>query len=242
MMLNNLFTRKVPSQVKWMFVFMILPLYFYCSSIIGSALIKFLMLTFSWSMDYNTVNCYLNFIVDLGMLIVVGFIMKDMLIEQWYDFKHDLKGHLLYGCIIGTVLIYLFGLIGGILTLLLGGQSTSENQQLIETITMSHPMMMIFTSVVLAPFLEECIFRGIVFGWVYELSPRLAHLVSAFIFGFIHVMMAILAGNIAEWVQIFSYFFMGIALSYLYEKRNNIYVPVLAHAMNNLISMLIILL
>jgi len=241
-MLNNLFTRKVPSQVKWMFVFMILPLYFYCSSIIGSALIKFLMLTFSWSMDYNTVNCYLNFIVDLGMLIVVGFIMKDMLIEQWYDFKHDLKGNLLYGCIIGTVLIYLFGLIGGILTLLLGGQSTSENQQLIETITMSHPMMMIFTSVVLAPFLEECIFRGIVFGWVYELSPRLAHLVSAFIFGFIHVMMAILAGNIAEWVQIFSYFFMGIALSYLYEKRNNIYVPVLAHAMNNLISMLIILL
>lgn len=241
-MVSNVFTRKVPSQVKWMFIFVILPLYFYCSSIIGSALIKFVMVTFSIALDYNTINGLLNLIVDFGLLVIVALIMKDMIIEQWHDFKNDVKGNVIYGCVIGTLLIYLLGLVGGIITLLLGGNQTSENQQLIETITVSHPFIMIFTSVVLAPMLEEFIFRGIVFGWVYELNPKLAHIVSAFIFGLIHIMMAILNGNIAEWVQIFSYFFMGIALSFLYEKKNNIFVPILGHATNNLISMLLILL
>ena len=64
---------------------------------------------------------------------------------------------------------------------------------------------------------------------------------SAFVFGFVHVMISVLSGNISEWIQIFSYFFMGAALSYLYEKRNNIYVPILSHAMNNFIAMLLMI-
>ena len=54
-------------------------------------------------------------------------------------------------------------------------------------------------------------------------------------------MMAILSGNISEWVQIFSYFFMGFVLSYLYEKKNNIYVPILAHMSNNFISVILMM-
>ena len=86
------------------------------------------------------------------------------------------------------------------------------------------------------------LFRGIVFGWIYEWNPKMAHLISAFIFGFIHIMSAVFAGNLLEWVQIFSYGLMGFALSYLYEKQNNIYVPILSHMMNNIISMCLVLL
>ena len=71
---------------------------------------------------------------------------------------------------------------------------------------------MAITTIFFAPILEEMIFRGIVFGWLYELSPKLAHFISAFIFGFIHVMMAILSGNISEWVQIFFLFLYGICI------------------------------
>ncbi|MEG0368145.1 MAG: CPBP family intramembrane glutamic endopeptidase [Coprobacillus sp.] len=34
---------------------------------------------------------------------------------------------------------------------------------------------------------------------------------------------------------------MGLVLSYLYEKRTNIFVPICAHMTNNFISMMIIL-
>ena len=240
-MLSNSFTRKVNTQAKWMFLLVILPLYMYCGSIIISAFLKFIIITFSLTLSESTINCYVNLLFDLGMLIIVWLTFKDSMIEQWHDFKQDIKGHLLYGLLIGTALVYGVGIVGGFITLLLGGASTSENQNLIQTIVAAHPFLMSLTTVVFAPLLEETIFRGIVFGWVYEINPKLAHLVSAFVFGFVHVMISVLSGNISEWIQIFSYFFMGAALSYLYEKRNNIYVPILSHAMNNFIAMLLMI-
>lgn len=238
-MFNSSFTRKIPLQTKWLFVLVILPLYMYCASLIGSAAIKFVILNFSVTLDEVTINAYLNAIVDLGMLVIVWWILKDTMIQQWHDFKKDIKGNLIYGCLIGTGLLYALGIVGALITLFLGGESSSENQALIETIASAHPLIMSVSAVLFAPVLEEMIFRCVVFGWVYEISPKLAHLVSGFVFGFVHVMMSVLSGNIAEWIQIFSYFFMGIALSYLYEKKNNIYVPICAHAVNNLISMLL---
>ena len=237
-MFNHSFTRKVSTQTKLMAVFLILPLYVFCGPLIGNALLKFAIVTFSVNMDYATANTYLNFIVDLGMLLVVGWILKDTMIEQWHDFKKNIKDNLIYGCLIGMAILYGLALIGGFITMMLGGHSSSENQVLLETITNAHPLIMIITTVIFAPILEEMIFRGIVFGWFYELNPKLAYLVSGFIFGFIHVMISILSGNISEWVQIFGYFFMGVGLCYLYEKRDNIYVPILAHATNNLIAMI----
>lgn len=240
-MFNHSFTRRISTQTKWMAVLVILPLYVFCGSLIGTALLKFIIVTFSLNLDYVSVNTYLNIIVDFGMLIFVGWVLKETMIEQWHDFQKDIKGNLIYGCLIGTAILYGVGLLGGFITLILGGDASSENQALIETIASVHPLMMTTTAVVFAPILEEMIFRCIAFGWVYELNPQLAHLVSGFIFGFVHVMMSVLSGNISEWIQIFSYFFMGIGLSYLYEKKNNIYVPIFAHATNNLISMLLII-
>ncbi|MEG0365911.1 MAG: type II CAAX endopeptidase family protein [Coprobacillus sp.] len=235
------FTRKVPNQIKWMFVFVILPLYLYCGSIIFNAILKFIIVTFSIEMDLNTANAILNLISDLVMLIIVLFIMKDFLIVQWKDFFKNKKDNLVYGCLIGVGLIYAGSFIGGILTALFGGGQMSENQALIETITKSSPVLMIITTVLLAPILEEIIFRGILFGWAYEINPKLAHFISAFVFALLHIILALLAGNVAEWIQIFSYFLMAIVLSYLYEKTNNIFVPVLTHTLNNLITMLLII-
>ena len=183
-MLSNSFTRKVNTQAKWMFLLVILPLYMYCGSIIISAFLKFIIITFSLTLSESTINCYVNLLFDLGMLIIVWLTFKDSMIEQWHDFKQDIKGHLLYGLLIGTALVYGVGIVGGFITLLLGGASTSENQNLIQTIVAAHPFLMSLTTVVFAPLLEEMIFRGIVFGWVYEINPKLAHLVSAFVFGF----------------------------------------------------------
>lgn len=240
-MFNKNFTRKISTQTKWMFVLVILPLYMFCASLIGSAILKFLILTFSWNIDYNSMNTYLNFGVDLCSAILVGWVLKDTMIQQWKDFRKNFKDHLLYGLFVGTGLIYIVGIIGGLITLALGGSSSSENQAMIQTLTIAHPIMMFVTTVVFAPILEEMIFRGIVFSWAYELNPIFAHFLSAFIFGFVHIMISVLSGNLFEWVQIFSYFFMGFVLSYLYEKKNNIYVPILTHATNNLISMIMIL-
>lgn len=241
-MFNTSFSRRVPTQAKWMFIFVILPLYMYCGSIILSALFKFLVLHFHLQADYTQLNAYLNLVFDLILLLLAGWLLKDSMIEQFKDFKKNIKNHMFYGCVVGVLLIYACQIVGGLLTLALGGNQSSENQQFIESISTSYPVIMIFVSCVLAPIVEEMLFRGIVFGWLYEWNPKMAHLISAFIFGFIHIMSAVMNGNISEWVQIFPYFLMGFVLSYLYEKQNNIYVPILSHMMNNMISMCLVLL
>lgn len=235
------FTRKIPTQVKWLFVLLVIPLYMYCGSLIITAFLKFIIITFSLDLDLNAINAYLNLIFDLGMLILLWWMLKDTMKQQWIDFKKDIKQNMIYSLVLGTVLLYVASFIGGIITLALGGGVSSENQQAISQIVQSYPIVMIITTVIFAPILEEMIFRGIVFGWLYEFHPKLAHILSGFLFGFMHIMTAVLAGSFSEWTQIFSYFFMGVVLSFLYEKRNNIYVPIGAHILNNLISIVLIM-
>lgn len=236
-----MFTRKLTKQMKWMMLLIVIPLYLYCGTIIASALIKFCIIQFSLNIDKNTATCFLNLILDSTFTIMGIWIFKDSLKTQFKDFFDNFKENMLYGIVIGTAIVYGLCIIGSLISFLLGAQSTSQNQSLIEALMIEHPVIILFTSVILAPIFEELLFRGTIFAWLYEVHPIVAHVVSSFLFGFLHVMNSVLSGNLSEFVQIFAYFFMGFALSYLYEKRNNIYVPILSHAMNNLISLLFIL-
>lgn len=240
--MNNLvFTRKISTQTKWLTLLTVLPLYIFGGSLIGNAILKFSIIHFSLKADANTLNAILNLIVDFFMMLYVIWIFKDSLIKQWKDFKKNIAQNIFYGLLIGEAMLYGVGIVGGLITLLLGGDQTSVNQEFISKITIAHPMIMMITTVVFAPVLEEIVFRGLVFSWLYEWHPKVAHFISSLFFGFVHVMLAMMSGNVGEWVQIFAYFFKGFVLSYLYEKRNNIFVPMLTHCVNNLISMIIIL-
>ena len=236
-----MFTRKISKQEKLMMVFVFIPFYFFCGSYIASAFIKFVVLALSLSIDKNTAVAYLNFILDSLFVIGILWIFKDNIKEQFKDFLKDKKENLLYGCLIGFGMLFMANFVGGMISLLFGAQSDSQNQLLIESLASAHPIIIFVTSVIFAPFVEEYLFRGTFFGWLYELHPWVAHILSGFLFGFLHVMDAIVAGNFNEWIQIFAYMFMGFVLSFLYEKRNNIFVPILSHMTNNFVSMLCIL-
>ena len=90
-MFNQHFTRRVPTQAKWMFVLVILPLYVYCGSLILSALFKFVIIQFQLEFDYNQLNAYLNLIFDVFLLGLAGWLLKDSMLEQWRDFKKNLN-------------------------------------------------------------------------------------------------------------------------------------------------------
>lgn len=237
---KTMLTRKISKQAKLMLLFVILPLYLYCGTLIASAMIKFVVVSFSLVIDENTLNVYLNLGLDCFFVVIGFLVLKDSLIEQWKDFLKNLKDNLIWACLTGTALIYAAGLIGSLISLIFGMNVDSQNQQMVETLVMGHPLLMIVTSVVFAPMFEEILFRGMIFSWLYEVNPYFGHLVSAFLFGFVHVMNALMSGQTSEWLQIFSYMFMGGALSYLYEKRNNLFVPITTHMLNNLISILLI--
>jgi membrane protease YdiL (CAAX protease family) len=79
-------------------------------------------------------------------------------------------------------------------------------------------------AVVIAPVAEEFIFRGMLFPFVKGLGfPKLAWFGVSFLFALIHL-------NAPTFVPLFA---LALALTWLYEKTDNLLVPITAHALFN---------
>ncbi|WP_333576609.1 CPBP family intramembrane glutamic endopeptidase [Faecalibacillus intestinalis] len=121
-----------------------------------------------------------------------------------------------------------------------GGSNDSANQLLFEDYLNNGALLMAFQSVILAPILEELLFRGLVFRSLRDKSKWLAIFASSFLFGFLHIYSALFAGDLSQLIYLFSYGGMGFAFSYAYEKRKTICVPILMHMINNLVAIILL--
>ncbi|WP_106494741.1 CPBP family intramembrane glutamic endopeptidase [Lentibacillus sp. Marseille-P4043] len=105
----------------------------------------------------------------------------------------------------------------------------SENTQMIMDITRATPLFIIIPALV-APILEEIIFRKIIFGGLYKKTNFfIAALLSAFIFAIIH----------GEPEHILIYGSMGFVFAFLYVKTKRIIVPIIVHMAMNSISVIV---
>ena len=90
-----------------------------------------------------------------------------------------------------------------------------------------NPTHFFISVVVIAPILEELIFRGVILDYLLKhKSEKTSILYSGLIFGLMHFSPD----------QVFFAFFAGILLGYVYVKSRNIVVPILFHAINNALS------
>ncbi len=89
------------------------------------------------------------------------------------------------------------------------------------------PVTFFFLAVVAAPVLEEILFRGIILeGYLKNYKPWTAILVSAFLFGLIHL-------NLAQGV---SAFISGILFGWIYWRTRSILLGILLHFINNVLA------
>jgi membrane protease YdiL (CAAX protease family) len=102
---------------------------------------------------------------------------------------------------------------------------------LVESTTWPVRVYLAVFAVVVAPVVEECLFRGILFvvfrdaGW-----PRLALYGTAVAFGVMH-------SNLAALVPLTVF---GLLLAWLYERTGSLLAPIAAHASFNLIPFLLV--
>ncbi|MGM8365668.1 lysostaphin resistance A-like protein [Virgibacillus sp. W0181] len=111
-------------------------------------------------------------------------------------------------------------------TELLGITPGSENTAMIMEITRMAPVFIIIPAII-APILEEIIFRKVIFGTLYKKTNFfIAAVISAFVFGIIH----------GEPIHILIYASMGFVFAFLYVKTKRIIVPIIVHMCLNTIS------
>ena len=88
----------------------------------------------------------------------------------------------------------------------------------------------ILVSAVLAPVVEEFLFRGLVYRRLRKhAAPVVCALVSSLLFGLVH-------GNLVQFVYAF---LVGMLICWVYEKFKTIWAPILFHAGANLIAVIL---
>lgn len=197
---------------------------------------------------------FLTYVGACGTLIPILFpiIKKDLknfAQNQGFYWKWTGLGILIMygGIIIASIIV-------SILTFWIDSGGTSENQEVINTIMKSGGLNLVLISVmtvILAPILEELIFRKALFGF-FKHNTIKAVIITSIIFASIHVvpacltiMLEIIAKNArwidlyTEFVYIFSYLGQAFAISYVYHKSNGNIIPsIFVHFVNNFISLI----
>lgn len=88
-------------------------------------------------------------------------------------------------------------------------------------------LLNLFLAVVLAPLIEETLFRGIIFGGLKSYFGKwTAAVISAALFSGLHLQL----------MGFFPRFVLGLILVYLYDKYRSLYPSMAFHALNNLVA------
>lgn len=110
---------------------------------------------------------------------------------------------------------------------------TEEAVQLVEDATSTGiKIYMGFFAVVLAPVAEEFIFRGMLFPFIKQLGfPRLAWFGVSGLFALIHL-------DAATFLPLFV---LALALTWLYDRTDNLLAPIAAHSLFNAVNLFVLL-
>lgn len=124
--------------------------------------------------------------------------------------------------------------------LLLQPEFANENNNAILGIMETSPVFVVILSVILAPMIEESIFRGLIFSNLLRFGRFVAYAVTALGFAAIHVVGYLGTLSALEIVlSILQYVPAAVVLCAVYEKHDTIAAPMLLHACINLIACLV---
>ena len=219
-------------NVKNIFKLIISFVLFFNLSLVIAYIFKLVGINYS---DFNYIDyACLNTFIELIMFVVVILFYKKYLKKDLVLFKLNKKDYIkkiISYFLIFLVVKYGVALFSSLLLVMLGSDLvTSENQEAVVTLAKTLPFMMMISTSLLAPFVEEGIFR---LGIRKVINNKyLFILVSGLIFGFMHIFPTELPLYVAL-IESLNYVTMGLLLAYIYNETDNIYVVVIIHALNN---------
>ena len=168
---------------------------------------------------------------------VLGFFLKDFLKRSWTAFRANPKGKFVQLILIAWVLIYVGNIIVNLLIMPAFGINILDSDTLNTQMGMStaSPVIMLLMAGILAPVVEETLFRGALFGRLHLKSPLPAYVISIALFAFAHVWQFALSDptqliNALTWIP------MGIGFTFVYRRTGNILSAITLHMLSNIVA------
>lgn len=196
---------------------------------------------------YYTLVFKMMFVVYTLVVLVIIIVHRKKLkakIAQLYRNRRSLVKRLCFYLgflLILTALVYLVML----LALPATNGLVGENQSVIDIVVLQNPNFYIFAVVIiLSPIVEEYIFRyGLINNLLKNKSRFIQIIISSSIFAFVHIgldQMFISPEYLAHLLLL--YLPMSIVYSWVYVREQNIAFPLVLHCLNNIGSIIVIIL
>ena len=179
--------------------------------------------------EENALYYYVAFV--LTILIFYNFIGKTT-----HRFFSGL-GHTLAAAGVGIVAFYGLNELLYRLTSVALGNQLNLNDITISAQIHDAPRPTLLIVIFIAPFVEEVLFRGYVFGMLRGHSKILAWGVSCVLFAFLHVwQLAAGSGSLWTVVLLVQYLVPGLVLAWTYDRCGSLWGPILLHMAVNALS------
>ncbi|MGO2384704.1 MAG: lysostaphin resistance A-like protein [Pseudolactococcus laudensis] len=151
------------------------------------------------------------------------------------DFKLKMRIPKFIGVVVLSAVVISIVMAIGSIIITNGGEATSVNQQLLNNLLKTVPLIpYVLVTVLLAPVVEEFIFRGLI---ISKLSPKYKWagvVVSVIIFALVHS-----PNNLGSWIL---YGGTGVVLAFTYCKMDSLGTNIAIHLVNNAKTVLIMVL
>lgn len=175
----------------------------------------------------NVICYYVLFVVTL--VIFYGFIGR----TTGYFFGNFVET--LYAVGVGLVLFYGLNELLFRLSRALFGHQLNLNDYAISAQVHDAPRVTVLILVLIAPFIEEVLFRGYVFGGLKGHSAAAAYGASCFLFAFLHVWQFLGSGcfSLSGGILLIQYLAPAAVLAWAYDRSGNLWGSLLLHVVVN---------
>ena len=176
---------------------------------------------------------FVTYLVNfLFTVCIFGHFLRDSLVAAWRDLWNFVQA-----VILGFVAHWACSrVLDWALSYLIPGYNPIADAS-ISALSGANHYLRIIGIVILAPVIEETLYRGLIFRNIWRRSRVAAYIVSMVIFSAIHVLGYIGTADITTMVLCFvRYLPAGLCLAWTYSKADNVFAPVIVHAVINAIT------
>lgn len=212
-----------------------------CYTSFGGALFVLFLHNIFGSKDYSFINLITSIILPLIVFSIYIPTIFDTIKQQ------KIKKIVIWS-IVCIVAIFaskvFFRFIENNLIVLLGheGLKNFNSENLNNKLNTPNMLLQIFSVIkmcIIGPFVEEVTYRVCLFTTLRKKIGIFAHLITAFLFGFQHISMAVLLYNRPlEFLYIFSYIGSSLVLTIVYEKTKTPIPGIISHILINCIGVI----
>ena len=173
----------------------------------------------------------------VGLLACLIFLHR--FLKTSFSDIFDRPGRFVFTLLVCAVIyLGLNTLVNSLLLLAPAEVTENPNNEAVAAIAGSNFRVTVAITVFMAPILEECLFRGALFGTIRRKSRVTAYVVTILLFAFYHLWsMFVYAYDSSLWWYLLQYVPAGFALCYAYERSGTVWCPIVLHAAINALAM-----